>query len=319
MKLHQNPKDFTEAIQAAGQALSIREVFIEKDYWVCYILKNLSQSPHINDVIFKGGTSLSKAHKVIFRFSEDVDLAILNTSLPDAQLKKKMKDIEKAIAAPPLASIDKKGITSKGSRFRKTVWEYKKTSKGDYGDASPDLLLELNSFAIPSPFQALPIQTYIADFLSLRKQFDAIKEFELESFKVNVLDIKRTLTEKVAAVARASFESDANQSELKKKIRHLYDLTMLLRQDVIKNFISSSQFQKMVTQVQQDDSNFFDPGKSLIMKNFKDAPIYKNSKDALEGLRTAYDGQFATLIFSQDDAPDFKEILKALQSIEKNL
>lgn len=319
MRLHQNPKDFTEAIQAAGQAFGIREVFIEKDYWVCYILKNLSQSPHINDVVFKGGTSLSKAHKVIFRFSEDVDLAILNTSLPDAQLKKKMKDIERAIVRPPLTSIDKKGITSKGSRFRKTIWEYKKTSKGDYGDASPDLLLELNSFAAPSPFESVPIQTYIADFLTLRSQFDAIKEFGLESFKVNVLDIKRTFTEKVAAVARASFESDANQSELKKKIRHLYDLTMLLRQDVIKDFLTSLQFQKMVAQVQRDDLNVFDLEKNQSIRNFKEAEIFQIPKDMLDELQITYEGQFATLVHGSGDMPDVKEIIKALQLIAKNL
>ncbi len=76
MIFHQNPKEFKEAIQAASVALGIREVFIEKDYWVCFVLKNLSKSEFKNQVVFKGGTSLSKAYKVIHRFSEDVDLAM---------------------------------------------------------------------------------------------------------------------------------------------------------------------------------------------------------------------------------------------------
>jgi len=70
LKLHENTKDFLAAIQATSQATGIREVFIEKDYWVCYILKSLSDSPFKDEVIFKGGTSLSKAHKMIHRFSE---------------------------------------------------------------------------------------------------------------------------------------------------------------------------------------------------------------------------------------------------------
>lgn len=55
----------------------LSEAAIEKDFWVCWILKQLFSSELRNTVIFKGGTSLSKIFHLIKRFSEDIDL-ILN-------------------------------------------------------------------------------------------------------------------------------------------------------------------------------------------------------------------------------------------------
>src|SRR3982751_289540 len=50
---------------------------IEKDFWVCWTLKRLFNIPEIGtELIFKGGTSLSKVYHVIERFSEDIDVAI---------------------------------------------------------------------------------------------------------------------------------------------------------------------------------------------------------------------------------------------------
>ena len=77
MNLHKNKEAFRAAIRAAGDHFNIREIFVEKDYWVTFILKRLSQSDNRDKVVFKGGTSLSKVFKLIGRFSEDIDLAII--------------------------------------------------------------------------------------------------------------------------------------------------------------------------------------------------------------------------------------------------
>lgn len=64
------------------QALSIREnikrdaLLLEKDIWICWALEFLFKMPNKLPMAFKGGTSLSKAFRVIDRFSEDVDITI---------------------------------------------------------------------------------------------------------------------------------------------------------------------------------------------------------------------------------------------------
>src|ERR1700737_4436611 len=94
MKLHESPKEFIDVIEAAAQHLKLRPVFIEKDYWVTHVLKNLSQSGHLDKVIFKGGTSLSKAYGAIERFSEDIDLAVLSPAdYSDAKMKTLLKTV----------------------------------------------------------------------------------------------------------------------------------------------------------------------------------------------------------------------------------
>lgn len=56
-------------------------IVIEKDFWVCWTLKQIfghtQLAPHLT---FKGGTSLSKAYQIIDRFSEDIDLTISRTA-----------------------------------------------------------------------------------------------------------------------------------------------------------------------------------------------------------------------------------------------
>jgi hypothetical protein len=57
--------------------LGIRPTIIEKDFWVCLVLKILfAESPCKERLVFKGGTSLSKVFKLIDRFSEDIDLVL---------------------------------------------------------------------------------------------------------------------------------------------------------------------------------------------------------------------------------------------------
>lgn len=318
MKLHENKTEFAQAIQAASTKLGIREVFIEKDYWICFVLKNLSLSKEYKpQVVFKGGTSLSKAHKAIHRFSEDVDLAVILNSRTGNQIKNLLRDIESAIAKTPLKEISKDGITSKGSRFRKTVWEFDKTSQGDYGDASPDLLLEINSFATPSPYISCSIQTYISDFLQQEDLLKEISEYELESFEVNVLDTKRTFAEKVAAIIRASFDKPEDHSELKKKIRHLYDLSMLIRDDNIKNYISSGEFLKLFEQVQNDDLAVSEQQAKYAKMNALEAPIFATTQEVLTELASTYESQFMSLVYKPDSAPNIKEIKSMIEIIKK--
>lgn len=96
MILHLNKKAFTAAIQAASNNLNISPVFIEKDYWITMVLKQLSESKHADKVVFKGGTSLTKAHKLIQRFSEDVDIAVSGVSeLSGNQIKTLIRNLER--------------------------------------------------------------------------------------------------------------------------------------------------------------------------------------------------------------------------------
>ena len=66
--------DQREVLEQAREKTDRPTHLLEKDVWVVWTLGALFDSPLAADLTFKGGTSLSKAYKVINRFSEDIDL-----------------------------------------------------------------------------------------------------------------------------------------------------------------------------------------------------------------------------------------------------
>jgi len=126
MKLHTNKKLFKDAVIATAQRQGIKEIFIEKDYWVTLILKAVFKSEIGKETVFKGGTALSKCNGLIKRFSEDIDLVVLrNPEDTGNQLKKKLKTISKCVENI-IPETKMEGITNKKGMIRKTAHSYEK-------------------------------------------------------------------------------------------------------------------------------------------------------------------------------------------------
>ncbi len=74
MNLHKNPGELYDTLLVVGDRLNTSPAIIEKDYYVTMFLEALAK--RVPNLLFKGGTSLSKCHKIINRFSEDIDLTL---------------------------------------------------------------------------------------------------------------------------------------------------------------------------------------------------------------------------------------------------
>ena len=159
MKLHEDKALFAEVILRASQpkengGIGVNAGFIEKDYWITRALQQMSRSAAKDVAVFKGGTSLSKVYGIGARFSEDVDVAIVRSDgMTDAGLKTIIRSTEKAMA-DGLTPIERPGLTSKGSRYRKSYFLYPQVEGiAPIGSMIPgQLLIEINSFANPYPF-----------------------------------------------------------------------------------------------------------------------------------------------------------------------
>lgn len=66
--------DKRRVLKTAAAVAGRRAYLLEKDIWVVQTLSALFGAPFGPDLVFKGGTSLSKAYQAIRRFSEDVDV-----------------------------------------------------------------------------------------------------------------------------------------------------------------------------------------------------------------------------------------------------
>lgn len=92
MNLHHDKEAFAELIIGAANELAIPTNVIEKDYYVTITLKALAEKT--KDMVFKGGTSLTKCYQLLDRFSEDIDLSYTAESgMPGESRKKQLKII----------------------------------------------------------------------------------------------------------------------------------------------------------------------------------------------------------------------------------
>lgn len=150
MKLHNNKEMFANAVQATSQELGMAPEFVEKDYWICQILQRLSRHPHSERIVWKGGTSISKAYGLIKRFSSDVDLAVLLDGLSQNQQKKLVARIGRDTTVD-LEELDMPEVTVKNNRYRKTYHGYVSVL-GKRKDALKFLgnyvIVEINTYAI---------------------------------------------------------------------------------------------------------------------------------------------------------------------------
>ncbi|WP_329601917.1 nucleotidyl transferase AbiEii/AbiGii toxin family protein [Sansalvadorimonas verongulae] len=273
----------------------------------------MSESEFKDCVVFKGGTSLSKAYRLISRFSEDVDLALLcEEKLSDGQRKKKLRNVEKAAvsgfkSAGKQAKESGRDAESKGSKYRKTWWEYDRLAlNGEFGQAHPFLLLEINSFADPNPHSPMQLQSYIGEFLQEHDGAEDIETYGLEPFEINVLSTKRTMAEKIMGLARASHQCTAdNYSELAQKIRHIYDIHHLItRDETVKNWLPTDEFFSILSAVHENDKSVHNKSADWCHAPLAGHSIFSSFTDVWAQLEATWNGSFKVLVYEELPAKD---------------
>jgi predicted nucleotidyltransferase component of viral defense system len=302
MNLHHNTQLFSQTLRAASQYLRINLGFVEKDYWITLVLQRLSDSKFCNDAVFKGGTSLSKGYRLIDRFSEDIDLAIVSaTHKTGNEIKTIIRHLEKKITEE-LSEIQEEGITSKGSRFRKSLFSYPSIQKND-----PDnrLIVEINSFANPIPFQKRFIQSMVFDFLDQMNNWSFIDQYQLHPFEINILNKEQTLLEKLVSLIRFSLDDDPITS-VSGKIRHFYDLYYLANDGDCIQYIQSDTFKQQFQTLLEHDKELFDEPGGWGSKSITESPLILNFDSLWTKLKELYQSELSALAYRP--IPDEKEV-----------
>jgi predicted nucleotidyltransferase component of viral defense system len=307
MNLHYDIKLFYRTLRAASQHLDIKLEFVEKDYWITLVLSRLAKSKYVDESVFKGGTSLSKGYNLIERFSEDVDIAIINdTGKTGNEIKTIIRTIEKEIT-PDLTEVQMDGVTSKGSRFRKSVFEYTSSEKGNYNNK---LIVEINSFANPFPHQPLTIKSMVYDFLFQTNNEKYIDEFNLQPFVVNVLSKQQTLMEKLVSLIRFSFKENSIQS-ISEKIRHFYDIYYLMKNYECIEFVASDSFKKQFDTILQHDRAMFEEPMGWQSKSISESPLVTDFTSIWKQIKEKYQTELTA--FAYRPIPDEKDIAKCFE------
>lgn len=170
--LHSDREQFRDAIDLAYEQTGVMVQAIEKDYYVTMLLRLLAQRmPYI---VFKGGTSLSKCHKVIRRFSEDIDITI-DTLLSQGQ-KKKIKQAIVESAEELGMTIENLDETRSRRDYNRYVIAYDSVIPMASDALKAAVLLETSYTAVSFPTVLLPVHSYIGDMME-QEAPDAIEEY----------------------------------------------------------------------------------------------------------------------------------------------
>lgn len=316
MLLHENKDALEQAIRATALSLSLPIEYIEKDYWVTYALKNLALSNIGEDIVFKGGTSLSKAYNLISRFSEDVDIAVLTEGLSPNQAKKKVKK-SCEIISEIYDEIDSPK-TSKNSHFRKVRFQYPRVNNSALvaGQITDSLLLEVNAFTDPEPYKKMAISSYIADFFKNTGQESAISEFELTPFKMNVLCTSRTVCEKVMGLVKASY-GDNHIEQINRKIRHIYDIHFLMTDKFTCDFVESDSFLEMAAKVMICDKGALE-STPWLNEPLANACVFSSLESIWPSIESTYNGDFKAMVVG-NNLPSITLLHESMIKIHKQL
>ncbi|MCF0075213.1 nucleotidyl transferase AbiEii/AbiGii toxin family protein [Dyadobacter sp. CY261] len=316
MNLHENKALFRQAIQATADRMRIPAIYVEKDYWVTYALFTIFENEIGDETIFKGGTALSKCFKKIERFSEDIDLVVLRKEgETDNRLKTKLKKISASIE-PVLPEIELEGLTHKRGMNRKTAHLFPKEFAGTYGQIRDVIVLESTWLGNYEPYGEQTIVSFVDEMMLEANQEQIAAQYNLLPFTVQILSPLRTSCEKIMSLVRFS-HTGTPIVDLRKKVRHIYDLYQLLQLEEYSQFLQSAEFEKMLTDVGIDDFKSFRNNNQWLRKHPMDAVIFSDLEITWNQIKDAYTREFRNLVFGK--LPDDASILNCLKSIQSRL
>ena len=321
-ELHENKVLFRQVVSATAQAQNIDRLFVEKDYWITRSLALLSRSQYRDNMVFKGGTSLSKAYGLTQRFSEDIDVAVVNANQFSQNQLKRLIHRSAYMMSEGLEEVVGDPITRKTQAYYKQLYIFPTSMSlsGTLPIREGQILLEINSFGNPYPYVEKELQSFIAQFFQTQEQFrPLIEEYGLQPFTINVLDKRRTLLEKTVSLLRFSFAKDSG--ELASKIRHFYDLYFLVHDEECQQYLQSDQFRTEFAELYAHDQESFDHPEGWNKQPHTVSPLLTDFGGLWQNLRSIYETKIPPLAYikpipvADKAAEAFEQIAGVLRTI----
>lgn len=336
--------DRADLFTAAAQKMrTLRAEVVEKDFWVCWVLRAVFTLPDPPaDLIFKGGTSLSKVYGAIERFSEDVDLSFDRSALgfggaqdpANAPSRKKRE-----LRLDELRTACRKMILE---RFRPCLEEALRASlRCDPGPTTWELLEDPADpdgqtllFRYPRGLaQSADLQPYVRPLVRLEmgargdqwpaesaevRPYAAEVLPDLRIWKdpravVRVLSAERTFWEK-ATILHKWFHCPAGKNLPERQSRHYYDVVQSYRRGVGARALADLDLLRKVTEHQRV---FFHAPWARFEEAVPGTLRLVPSETRRKEIEKDYEVMRQEMIFGT--APTFEEILAVLAEIERQV
>jgi len=312
----------------AQTRLGLPPASIEKDFWVCWTLRELFRLPLWGEQLtFKGGTSLSKGWKLIARFSEDVDVVIDrgflgfgDEVLSNNRQKKLAKACRRRIQEELRPALERRlsealpdgldwGLApadkTEDPDLQTLLFDYPSAFTGSLGYVRPVVKIELGARSATEPVEERHIQPYLTE---------AFPDLMSESvFSLRTVAARRTFWEKAMLLHEEGFRP-ADRPRRARLSRHYYDLWCLIRAGVAAEAVADLD---LFERVAEHRKAFFKQSwvdyDTLRTESLRVVPQPKQVAD----WRRDYEAMRAEMFFAEP--PTFDEVLAAIRQFEEDL
>ncbi len=321
-----------ELFQLTADRIGFHPVNVEKDFWVCWLLKQLFSMEELDGrLVFKGGTSLSKCFNLIRRFSEDIDLAVDYERLGftgdkgprqsgqshtkrRALLDEMMDSCQQYIAGPFLSSLTNriKDVLGQGVWVLEVSPDDRNIIEFEYPAAvgerltyiQPRIILELSTHAEPIPNEVYSIQPFAAEHFP--------RVFDEPTCSVKTVVARRTFWEK-ATILHAEYHRPLDKPLLPRYSRHYADMAAMAQARVKEDALADLPLLQSVV-VHKD--RFYHCGWAKYLEAKPGSFHLLPRQERLADLRRDHQGMKAMFF---DDPPSFEDVLADLEKLEREI
>jgi hypothetical protein len=326
------PAEQAELLDTASSRSGRPAHLLEKDVWVVWTLSCLFAFPLADRLTFKGGTSLSKAYKVIDRFSEDVDLTcdirhlladmatepegIPPTSSQAAKWTKAVRTrlpqwIEDSVTPVIQAALSDSGIEASldliGKDSDSLLVQYPSLRQGT-GYVAPHIRLEFGARSTGEPCEELPVTCDLAPLIA---------EITFPQARPRVMKMERTFWEKATAIHVFCRQAKMRRNRF---ARHWHDILRLAATDRIQNALADKSWLEQV--VRHKTMFFQEKDQTGAVIDYREC-LSGHLRLVPEGAaRDALHTDYASMV--QDgilliDAPEFDAVLAQCAKLEEEI
>ncbi|WP_316168731.1 MULTISPECIES: nucleotidyl transferase AbiEii/AbiGii toxin family protein [unclassified Bradyrhizobium] len=289
--LHNHPQ-FADLIRIVAEDKSIDPALVEKDYWIMQCLYGLQQHPFTFQL--KGGTSLSKGHKIIGRFSEDIDILIEPS--PDRDVKtgknhdkplhiQSRKDfydwLAKTIKIDGITSVERDTEFDDIPKYRSAGIKLNYTTAVEALQGLRDGVLLEVGFDTVAPNTPKDISSWVYDHAVARK----VDVIDNRAKAVPCYDPGYTFVEKLQTVSTKFRKQQVDGSDPVDFMRHYYDIHELLQQPDVHSFIGTEKYiAHKQARFRQDDNQNIAENEAFQLSDTKTRALYADAYERSSAL-----------------------------------
>ncbi len=317
-----------ESINQTRKSTGLSIYAIEKDWWVTLSLRAAFLCSCKDNMIFKGGTSLSKGYNLIERFSEDVDLAIdreffgYDDAISKNQIKKRLRKESCNFISTTLVNEIKQKFeewniaeecqvnaqpVKDSDKDPQTIEIHYNSVFGNDNYLAKRVLIEISCRSLTEPAESRPINSILSTtYLS--------QKLSTPSFDINTTLPKKTFLEKIFLLHEKF--ATPNQTYKDRFSRHFYDLVQLMDTIHGKDALQDKELYKTIIAHREKfnpirELDYFDdlylPSKINIIPTSSDLQKYKDD----------YKQMNRFMIYG--NSPTFNKLIEKMKELNQNI